>query len=167
MQFIKIFVVYAQLLEFINFSGLNVSNLLSFILNFLSNFSTLLQVVQSILLLLGFVGADLGSDFHRVVDKGILLLLFDQSFLSFNLFLLLNLGHVVLSLDSSLLCKTGLFLIELDLSSNLKVSLDSLSLLVLESFSFSGLSLALFESSLGPQGVDLSLSVGRLLLQLS
>ena len=106
MQFIKIFVVYAQLLEFINFSGLNVSNLLSFILNFLSNFSTLLQVVQSILLLLGFVGADLGSDFHRVVDKGILLLLFDQSFLSFNLFLLLNLGHVVLSFDSSLLCKT-------------------------------------------------------------
>ena len=106
MQFIKIFVVYAQLLELVDFGGLNVSNLLSFILNFLSNFSALLQVVESILLLLGLVGADLGSDFDRVVDKGILLLLFDQSFLSFNLFLLLNLSHVVLSFDSGLFSET-------------------------------------------------------------
>jgi hypothetical protein len=54
--------------------------------------------------------------------------------------------------------------LELDLSGNLKVSLDSLFLLVLESFSFSGLSLAFFESSLGSQGVDLSLSISSFFL---
>jgi hypothetical protein len=102
-----------------------------------------------------------------VVNKGTLLLLFDKSFLSFNLFLLLNLSHVVLSFDSRLFSEAALLLRELNLSGNLKVSLDSLFLLMLKSFSFSSLSLSLFEGSLGPQGVDLSLSIGSFFLELS
>ena len=155
------------MLKLINFSGLYVSNLLSFILNFLSNFSALFKVIKSFLLLLRLVGSDLSSNFDRVVNKGILLLLFDQSFLSFNLFLLLNLSHVILSFDSGLFCKTCLLFVELHLSSNFKVSLDSLSLLMLQSFSFSGLSFALLEGSLGSQSVDFCLSVSGFFLQLS
>jgi len=84
-----------------------------------------------------------------VIDKGVLLLLFDPLFLGFNLLLLLDLVHVIFSLNSGLLSKRRLLLGELGLSCDLEISQDSLLFLVLESLPLSSLSLTLLESSLG------------------
>ena len=56
---------------------------------------------------------------------------------------------------------------ELPLASQLQVSLNPLSLLVLESLSLSGLSLTFFESTLGSESINFSLSISSLLLELS
>ena len=84
-----------------------------------------------------------------------------------NLFLLLDLVHVVLSFNSGLLCERRLLLSKLLLSGKLEIGLDALSLLLLESFAFSGLSLTLLESSLCSEGIDFGLSIGSFLLELS
>lgn len=87
--------------------------------------------------------------------------------MKFYLLLFLDLVHVVLPLHSSLLSQGRRLLLELLLSGLLEIGLNALSLRLLELFSLSGASLALLEGPLGPQGVDLGLSVRRLLLQLA
>ena len=71
---------------------------------------------------------NLASDFLGVVDKSLLLLFFDLPFLLFNLLLLLDLIHVVFSLNSGLISKVCLLLRELSLSSDFEIGLDSFSL---------------------------------------
>jgi len=154
-------------LEFPYFGLLDVLDLVSFHIDFLSNLSSLFQVVQSILLLNIFVIRNLGSDLVRVFDEGLLSIFFDLPLLQLDLLLLLDLVHVVFSFDASLLSKGRSLLRELLLSSFFEVSLDSHPLCLLELFSFSGLSLALLESSLGSQSVDFSLSISCLLLEFS
>lgn len=109
----------------------------------------------------------MSSNFYRVVHEGGFLLLLNLSLLLFDLLLLLDLDHVVLSLDSSLLSQGLLFLGELNLSGHLEIGCDSLSLLVLKSFSFSSLSFSLFEGSLGSKSINFGLSVGSFLLEFS
>mgnify|MGYP000212233349 CR=1 FL=1 len=102
-----------------------------------------------------------------MVHEGRFLLLLNFSFLLLDLLLLLDLKHVILTLDSCLLSEGLLLLGELFLSSDLEVSLDPLPLLVFESFSLPGLSLTLLEGSLGAKSIDLSLSISGFLLELS
>ena len=167
LQVVEIFVINADNFELIELSCLYVLDFGPLIFNFFSNFSTLFKIIKSILLFDVLVGGDLSSDFDGVINESVLLLLFNLSLLLFNLLLLLDLEHVVLSLNSSLLSEGALLLLELHLSGNLKVSLDSLSLLMLESFSLPSLSFTFLESSLGSQGIDLGLSIGSLFLELS
>ena len=129
--------------------------------------ATLLQVVKSLLLFVLFIVGDLGSHLMTVVDQCLSLLFLDFLFLGLDLLLLLNLVHVVFSLNASLLGQTGLLFRELPLTSQLEVSLNSLSLLVLKSLSLSGLSLTLFESALGSKSIDFCLSISCLLLEFS
>ena len=75
--------------------------------------------------------------------------------------------HVVLSFDSCLFSQSSSFFLELFLSSNLHIGLNSLSLGCFELFSFSGHSFTLLKSSLGSESIDLSLSIGSLFLELS
>lgn len=102
MEFVQVLVVNTRAFELVDFGDLDILNFLSLIFNFLSNFSALLEVVESVLLLDVFVACYLGSDFGRVVDLRLLLLLLDSSLLHLHLLLLLYLMHVVLSLDSGL-----------------------------------------------------------------
>ena len=102
-----------------------------------------------------------------VIDEGLLSVLLDLSLLQLDLLLLLNLVHVVFSLDASLLSQSRGLLLELLLSSFLEISLDALSLGLLELFSFSGLSLALLEGSLSSESINFSLSVSSFFLELS
>jgi len=146
---------------------LDVLYLVSLVVNFLSDFSSLFKIIKSILLLDLLVIGDLTSNFLGVLYQGIFLLLFDLSLLLFNLLLLLDLIHVVFSFDSCLLSKAQLLLAELFLSSYLEVGLDSHSLLSFQSFPLSGLSLAFLESSLSTKSVNLSLSISGLFLKLS
>lgn len=75
--------------------------------------------------------------------------------------------HVVLSFNSCLFSQSSSFFLELLLSSDLHISLNSLSLCGLELFSFSGVSLTLFKCSLSSKGINFSLSICCLLLKLS
>ena len=102
-----------------------------------------------------------------MIDQGLPLLLLHLLLLGFNLLLLLDLSHVVFSLDPGLLSEGLLSLGELLLASHLEIGCDTLSLLLLEAFSLSGLSLAFLESPLGSQGINLGLSVSCFLLKLS
>ena len=166
-ELVEVFIVYSNVLEFLYFGLLDVLDLVSLHIDFLSNLSTLFQVVQSILLLNIFVIRNLGSDLMRVFDEGLLSVFFDLPFLQLDLLLLLDLVHVVFSFDTSLLCKSSSLLRELLLSGFFEVSLNSYPLCLLELFSFSGLSLALLESSLGSQSINFSLSISCLLLEFS
>lgn len=103
MEFVEVLVVNTGTLELINFGDLDILNFLSLIFNFLSNFSALLEVVEPVLLLDVLIACYLGSDFGCVLNLGLLLLLLDSSLLHLHLLLLLYLMHVVLSLDSGLL----------------------------------------------------------------
>ena len=167
LELVEILVVYAQVFKLTNLGGLYVLDLLSLVTDFFSDLSSLLKIIESILLFDTFVGGDLGSDFLGMFNEGILLLFFNLSFLLLDLLLFLNLVHVIFPLDSGLFGETGLFFRELPLSGNLKISLNPHSLLVLESFTFSGLSFAFLESSLGPKSIDLSLSISSFFLELS
>jgi len=167
LKLVEVLVVYAQVFELSDLGGLYVLDLLSLVTDFFSDLSSLLKIIESILFFDTFVGRDLGSDFLGMFNEGILLLFFNLSFLLLDLLLLLNLIHVIFPLDSGLFGETGLFFSELLLSGNLKISLDSLSLLVLESFTLSGLSFSFLESSLGPKSIDLSLSISSFFLELS
>lgn len=102
-----------------------------------------------------------------MVYKGVALFFLNFLFLSFDLLLFLDLVHVVFALNTGLFGKSRLLFSKLAVSCNFEVGLDSLSLDLLESFSFSGLSITLFESSLGSEGVDFSLSISSLFLELS
>jgi len=113
------------------------------------------------------VSGNLTSDLAGVFDEGLLSIFFDLPFLQLDLLLLLDLVHVVFSLYTSLLGKGGCLLRELLLSSLFEISLDSLPLGLFKLFSFSGLSLALLKGSLGPQSINLGLSVSSLFLELS
>ena len=167
LQVVEIFVINADNFELIELGSLYVLDFGPLIFNFFSNFSTLFEIVKSFLLFEILVGGDLSSNFDGVIDESVLLLLFNLSFLLFDLLLLLDLEHVVLSFNSSLLSERALFFLELHLSGNLKISLNSLSLCMLESFSLPSLSFTFLESSLGSQGIDLSLSISSLLLEFS
>jgi hypothetical protein len=140
---------------------------LSFSINSLSNFSSFLKIVKSVLFFNLLFVMNLTSNFLGMVDKSLLFLFFNLSFLLFNLLLLLDLIHVVLSLNSGLISKVCLLLRELSLSSNFEISLDSFSLCLFQSLSFSGLSLTFFKSSLGSKCINFSLSVSSLLLEFS
>ena len=165
-EFVEILVVYARILELLNFGSLNVLYLFSLHIDFLSDFSAFFQVVQSILFLVIFVGRNLPSNLVGVLDESLLSVLFDLSLLELYLLLLLDLMHVVLSLDSGLLGEGGGLLLELLLPGLLEVGLDALSLRLLQLFSFSSLSLSFLEGSLCSEGINLSLPVGSLLLKL-
>lgn len=167
LELVEVLVVYAQVFKLTNLGGLYVLDLLSLVTDFFSDLSSLLKIIESILFFDTFVGGDLGSDFLGMFNEGILLLFFNLSFLLLDLLLLLDLIHVIFPLDSGLFGETGLLFRELLLSGNLKISLNSLSLLVLESFTFSGLSLSFLESSLGPKSINLSLSISSFFLELS
>ena len=167
LQVVEIFVINADNFELIELGCLYVLDFSPLIFNFFSNFSTLFEIIKSILLFDILVGGDLSSNFDGVIDESVLLLLFNLSLLLFDLLLLLDLEHVVLSFNSSLLCERALFLLELHLSGNLEISLNSLSLRMLKSFSLPSLSFTFLESSLGSKGIDLSLSIGSLFLEFS
>lgn len=167
LQLIEIFVVDVRILELGNLSSLYVANLLSLVLDFLAHFSALLKVVKAILLLEGLVVGDLAADLLRVLDQSLSLILLNLALLLLDLLLLLNLAHVVLALDTGLLSQVHLLLLELSLAGSLKVSSDAQSLLVLELFTESSLSFALLESTLGAKSIDLSLTIGGLLLELT
>lgn len=102
-----------------------------------------------------------------MVNQSLLSILLNLSLLEFYLLLFLDLMHVVLSLNSSLFSQSRGFLLELLLSSFLKISLNSLSLGLLKLFSFSCLSLTLLEGSLSSKSINFSLSISSLLLQFS
>ena len=167
LQVVEIFVINADNFELIELGCLYVLDFGPLIFNFFSNFSTLFEIVKSFLLFEILVGGDLSSNFDGVIDESILLLLFNLSLLLFDLLLLLDLEHVVLSFNSSLLSERALFFLELHLSGNLKISLNSLSLCMLESFSLPSLSFSFLKGSLSSQRIDLSLSISSLLLELS
>ena len=99
--------------------------------------------------------------------EGILLLLLHSLLVLLLHLLLLNDLEECIAFCLGLLCELNLVLQELLLAR--RVQLGSLNLLLQDSvfFSLSGLSLALLEGSLGPQGVDLALSVCCPLLQLA
>ena len=92
---------------------------------------------------------------------------FDFPFLQLDLFLFLDLVHVVFSLDASLLGQGRGFFLELFLSGFFEIGLDSLPLGLFKLFSFSRLSLTLLKGSLCSQSIDFSLSVSSLFLELS
>jgi hypothetical protein len=122
LEIIKIFVINSDNFKLVELGSLYVLDFSPLIFNFFSDFSSLLQIVESILLFDILVCRDLGPNFYRVVHEGILLLLLDLSLLGFDLLLLLDLEHVVLSLDSSLLGQRTLFLRELNLSGDFEIS---------------------------------------------
>lgn len=138
----------------------------SLVVDFLPYFSAFFQEVQSVLFFDIFIVGNLASNLVRVVNECLLSVLLDLSLLEFHLLLFLDLVHVVLSLDSGLLSEGRSFLLELLLSSLLEIGLNALSLGLLQLFSFSGVSFALFEGSLGPESINLSLSISSLLLKL-
>ena len=131
MELVEVLVVYAQIFELSDLSGLYILDLLSLVTDFFSDLSSLLKIIKSLLFFDTFVGGNLGSDFLGMFNEGILLLFFNLSFLLLDLLLLLDLIHVIFPLNSGLFGETLLFFSELLLSGNLKISLDSLSLLVL------------------------------------
>ena len=102
-ELVQVFIVYPNILQLIYFGCLDTFDLVSLHINFLSDLSTFFQKVQSILLLEVFVGRNLSSDLAGVIDLSLLSILFDLSLLQLDLFLLLDLVHVVFSLDTSLL----------------------------------------------------------------
>lgn len=102
-----------------------------------------------------------------MINKSLALILLNLALLLFNLLLFLNLAHVVLTLNTSLLSQVDLLLLELSLSSLLKICSDSLSLLMLELFSKTCLSFTFFECTLSSQSINFSLSIGGFLLKLS
>jgi hypothetical protein len=159
--------VNTKRLEFIDLLLLDRVYLFSLFLDLGSYFLSFFEVVKSGLFGNIFILVDLLSNLYGVNLESLLFSLFDSFLLGFNLFLLLNLGHVVLFLDFSLLGEILLLFGKLSLPCNLKISLDSFSLKLFKSFSFSGLSLSLFEGSLGSQGIDFSLSISSLLLEFS
>lgn len=166
-ELVEVLVVYADVLELLYFGLLDALDLFSLHVDFLSDLSTLLQEVKSVLLFDVLVGRNLIPDLVGVIDEGLLSVLLDLSLLQLDLLLLLNLVHVVLSLNASLLSQGRGLLLELLLSGLLEISLDALSLGLLKLFSFSGLSLALLKGSLGPKSIDFSLSIRSLFLELS
>ena len=166
-ELVQVFIVYSNILQLIYFGLLDSFDLVSLHINFLSDLSALFQEVQSILFLEVFVGRNLSSDLAGVIDLSLLSIFFDLSFLQLDLFLFLDLVHVVLSFDTSLLSQGRSFFRELLLSCLFEISLNSLPLGLLKLFSFSCLSLALFKGSLGSQGINFGLSVSCLLLKLT
>ena len=167
LEVVEVLIIDADNLELIKLSCLYVLDFGPLIFNFFSDLSTLFKVIESILLFDILVGGNLSSNFYRVVDESALLLLLDLALLLLDLLLFLDLEHVVLSFDSGLLSEGALLLLELHLSSNLKISLNPLLLLMLKSFSLPSLSLTLLECSLRSQSINLSLSISSLLLELS
>ena len=167
LEFKHVLVINSKILKFAKLCLLNSFNLVSLILDVLSNFSTFFEIVKSVLFFISFVGWDLTSDLFGVIDKSLSFFFFNFLLLCFNLLLLLDLIHVVFSLNSSLFSKTGLLLWELLLSSHFKISHDSLTLLVFKSLSFSSLSFTFLECSLSSKCIDLSLSISSLFLKLS
>ena len=166
-ELVQVFIVYPNILQLIYFGLLDILDLVSLHINFLSDLSTFFQVVESILLLNIFVCRNLTSDLSSVFDESMFSVFLDLPFLQLDLLLLLDLVHVVFSLYTCLFGKGGGLFRELLLSSLFEVSLDSLPLGLFKLFSFSGLSLALFEGSLGSQSINLSLSVSGLFLEFS
>lgn len=166
-KLVEIFIVYADVLQFLYFGLLDVLDLVSLHVDFLSHFSAFLQVVQSILLLDIFVISNLTSDLVRMFNERLFSIFFDFPFLQLDLFLFLDLVHVVFSLDASLLGQGRGFFLELFLSCFFKIGLDSLPLGLFKLFSFSRLSLTLLKGSLCSQSVDFSLSVSSLFLEFS
>ena len=75
--------------------------------------------------------------------------------------------HVIFSFDSCLFSQCRSFFLELFLSSNFHISLNSLSFSCLKLFSFSSISLTFLECSLGSQSINFSLSISSLLLKFS
>ena len=113
------------------------------------------------------VGGNLSTDLLRVLDEGLTFVFLDFTFLSFNLFLFLDLTHVVLTFNTSLLSQIYLLLIELSLSGLLKIGGNTLSLFMLKLLTKTSLSLTLLKGTFGSKSVNFSLSIGSLLLKFS
>ena len=103
LEIVEIFIINADDLELINLGCLYVLDFGPLIFNFFSDLSAFFEVIKSILLFDTVVGRNLGSNFYRVIDQGILFLFLDPSLLHLDLLLLLDLEHVVFSLDPGLL----------------------------------------------------------------
>lgn len=106
LQLVHVLSVDAQLFELVQLCALYLLNLDSLVLDVLSDPATFFQVVESILLFVLLIVRDLGSHLMAVIDKSLSLFLFDFLFLGLDLFLLLDLIHVVFSFNSGLLCQT-------------------------------------------------------------
>lgn len=113
------------------------------------------------------VGSNLSTDLLRVLDEGLTFVFLDFTFLSFNLFLFLDLTHVVLTFNTSLFSQIYLLLIELSLSGLLKIGGNTLSLFMLKLLTKTSLSFTLLKSTFGSKSVNFSLSIGSLLLKFS
>jgi hypothetical protein len=94
-----------------------------------------------------------------VVNEKLLFLFLDPPFLLLLLLLLLNNPHKLVPLLLSLFSQTSLFLGELPLSGLLQIEQHRLLVFHFLSLFVPGVSLRLFECSLGAEGVDLRLSV--------
>lgn len=99
--------------------------------------------------------------------EDLLLFLLDAALLLLNLLLLVDDSEELVALLLGLLSQTLFSLEELPLSSVLEVAEDLLFVLEVPALLVAGLSLPLLEGALGSEGVDLGLSVGSLLLELS
>ena len=102
-----------------------------------------------------------------MLDEGLTFVFLDFTFLGFNLFLFLDLTHVVLTFNTSLLSQIYLLLIELSLSGLLKIGGNTLSLFMLKLLTKTSLSLTLLKGTFGSKSVNFSLSIGSLLLKFS
>lgn len=133
----------------------------------MANLATLLQIVEAVLLALLVILLDLSAELQRVLLEDLLLFFFNAALLLFDLLLFVDDAEELVTLLLGLFGEAGLSLKELSLSGVLKVAKDLLLVLEVSSFLVTGLSLTLLEGALGSEGIDLSLTVGSLLLELS
>lgn len=102
----------------------------------------------------------------RVLSESSFPLLVDPSLFILVVLLVLDDLHELLAFGGGLLMESQLFVKELPLSGFFQIGQKSLLLFIFELFDYSEFSFTLFEGSLGAESVDISLSVGCLLLHL-
>ena len=156
----------AESVEFAELLLLDSLDLPPLLVDLLPDLAALLQVVQSVLLRLVVVLLDLRPKLVRVLLQHSLLLLLNSLLLFLDLLLFFYNAEEFIPFLFGLFGKAGLPLEELPLSRVLQVPEHLLLVLEVPPLLLSRLSLALFERALRPQRVDLSLSIGSLLLEL-
>ena len=122
---------------------------ISIIVNLLSNFAAFLQIIHTLLFLYILIGGNLSPDLFGVIYKCLTFVFFNFPFLLFNLFLLLDLAHIVLAFNTSLFSKIYLLFLELPLSSLFKISSNTLSFFMFKLLTETSLSFSLFECTFG------------------
>jgi len=157
----------ADFLKTSEFFGFDALDLLSLVLKTLPHFTSFFEVVEAVLFGLLSVITNLRANGGGMVAQVLLLLFIDEAFLFLSTFVLFDDAEERIALEFSLLTEHFFALAELSLAGNVEILGRDAFLFGLCNFLGTFSALALFESTLLSQGVNLSLTISCAFLKVT